>query len=100
MANQPTEIDPKFFLPPFVVDLSYGDDEDVSTEIPAQEGDEVEVEVEVIDGGGDEGRLLPPDYIVIVSQTTRVHSGGAVVDVVIDVEDAPRVAQYDVRVTK
>ncbi len=47
----------------------------------------------------DEDTLYPPDGIAIVSQTVKVHSGGAVVDVVIDVESAGA-SQFEIRVTK
>lgn len=44
-----------------------------------------------------EFRISPPAYMTVISQTARVLSdGNTVVDVVIDVEDIPGVANYEV----
>lgn len=107
------EIDPRFFLPPNVVDLNYNDEVETS-----QESSDLDNGVDLVvtsedyftdlsdemegafsPGGTDEDRLLPPDYIELVSQTARVSSGGTVVDVIIDVEDIANVSQFDVRLT-
>lgn len=46
------------------------------------------------------GALIPPDYVVVLSQTTRVTSGGTVVDVIIEVADPPGATSYNVKLTK
>jgi hypothetical protein len=105
MANQPREIDPRFFLPPNVVDIGYVDTTDVSSDDP---NDIIEVDYEVVDestifdtdNGGSGDALEPPDSIVIVSQTARTTSGGVVVDVVIDVDEQAGITEFGVRVTK
>lgn len=104
------EIDPRFFLPPNVTGVTYKGQEQVSSDAPVQSGTDVTVTVdfasddsvgEAPSGYEDEERLLPPDTVVVISQTARVVPGGnTVVDIVIDVEDSPRVSQYEVRVTK
>jgi len=104
------EIDPRFFLPPNVVDLGYKDTSSQTDDNPTEQDidavvnpdDYVTGEITEMEGTGtDEGRLLPPDYIELVSQTARVASGGTVVvDVVIDVEDIANASQFDVRLTK
>lgn len=106
MAEQ--EIDPRFFLPPNVVDLGYKDSVPDTDDFQNEQSiDQVvtadDYVVEEVDntGGADENRLLPPDYVELVSQTARVTSGGGVVvDVVIDVEDVANASQFDVRLTK
>lgn len=105
MANQPREIDPRFFLPPNVVDIGYVDTTDVSSDEP---NDIIEVDYEIVDesmvldpdNGGSGDALEPPDSIVVVSQTARTTSGGVVVDVVIDVEELAGITEFGVRVTK
>lgn len=102
------EIDPRFFLPPNVVDLGYKDI--TSPTDDNQNGQDIDVTINPDDyytgevtepESSDENRLLPPDYIELVSQTARVASGGTVVvDVVIDVEDVANASQFDVRLTK
>jgi hypothetical protein len=108
------EIDPRFFIPPFVTGIEYSKVEQPSSDTPVQDG--AEPSVVVVEGPfqGDsdtpdteaeasapaETRLLPPDYMTIISQTSRVTPGGVVVDVVIDVEDVARVSQFEVRITK
>jgi hypothetical protein len=101
------QVDPRFFLPPNVIDLRYEDINEMSSDAPEQSGDIdvliVEGDVDITDDfsgeGTDEDRLLPPDYITLVSETVRVTSGGTVVDVVIDVEDIANVSQFEVRKT-
>lgn len=105
------EIDPRFFIPPNVTGLNYKSETQPTSDVPVQDGEvdavaDYVVSDEVIEDSEapieqqDEDRLLPPDYVTIVSQTSRITPGGMVVDVVIDVEDAPRVSQFEVRVTK
>lgn len=105
------EIDPRFFLPPNVTGVSYSGTQQPSSDTPVQDNEVVEVEFITetsfeddttdISDVPDDDRLLPPDYITVISQTARVNSGGAtVVDIVIDVEDSARVSQFEVRVTK
>lgn len=104
------EIDPRFFLPPNVTGVTYSGRSEISSDAPIQDSTDTIITVdyttddsvgEAPSGFEDEDRLLPPDSITVISQTARVVSGGAtVVDIVIDVEDAPRVSQYEVRVTK
>lgn len=99
------EIDPRFFIPPNVTGVAYKGPETMTSSAPVQNQQEVEVTVESGTASEpsaieDENRLLPPDSITIVSQTTRVTSGGTVVDVVIDIDEVQRISQYDVRLTK
>ena len=103
-------IDPRFFLPPNVVNLGYKESSSESNDEPVEAGNP-EVDAIVTDlsyiedmegtfDSADETRMLPPDYITVVSQTARVTSGGTVVDVVIDVEDIANIGQFEVRLTK
>jgi hypothetical protein len=107
------EIDPRFFIPPYVTGIEYSDNNYPSSDAPIQDGDDPTVIIDydsniedpnaspdAPSGAESEERLLPPDYITIVSQTSRVTPGGMVVDVVIDIEDIARVSQFEVRVTK
>lgn len=103
------EIDPRFFLPPNVIDLGYKDISAPTDDNPTEQDidavvtpdDYITDNDETNGTGSDEGRLLPPDYVELVSQTARVASGGTVVvDVVIDVEDVANASQFDVRLTK
>ena len=112
-------VDPNFSRPPGVIDLEYRDIDDAgesstNTERSDETGNVISIDYDdaVIDGGYDgtvpgDGtdtqitELYPPDYISFVSQITRIASDGrVVVDVVIDVPDAPAGLTYDVRLTK
>lgn len=103
-------IDPRFFLPPNVVNLGYKEISSETSDGPVEAGifenDAIVAEISYTDDmegtfdSKDESRMLPPDYITVVSQTARVTSGGTVVDVVIDVEDIANVGQFEVRLTK
>lgn len=109
-----SEIDPRFFLPPGVVDLEYRDGVEASSDTPddASQNEIVVDPIDIVDydeaTGFDldaptsaEGTLPPPDFITLVSQTARVNSGGGtVVDVIIDVQNVPGAASFEVRVTK
>jgi hypothetical protein len=106
------EIDPRFFIPPYVTGIEYSDNNYPSSDAPVQDDEDPTVIIEygtledpndspdAPDGIEDQERLLPPDYVNIISQTSRITPGGMVVDVVIDVEDSARVSQFEVRVTK
>lgn len=115
--SSPTTLDPNFFLPPGVVDLRYINEEDVSdsmndVSVDPSAGDTLdEIGGAVIDVG--DGEVLPtdgqpttnylqaPSTMSIVSQTVKVAPDGRfVVDVVIDVEDVPGAANYEVRLSK
>lgn len=97
-------VDPNFFLPPNLAGIGYAGSED---------GPDGSMDDQEISGEGDSGSvstidplptspvLRPPDYANVVSQIMRQTSDGRyVVDVIIDVEDVPDVARYDVGVTK
>lgn len=109
MEDMTQEIDPRFFIPPYVVGIEYDGTQEPSSDYTEQQSETV-VEVDFVtdeefsdesaSGQQDEDRLLPPDFITLVSQTARVTSGATVVDVIIDVEDSARVSQFEVRVTK
>ena len=98
------EIHPRFFLPPNVVGLGYKNTTEETDDF--NNADNVELIITDADfitdsaedvGGMDENRLLPPDYIELISQTARVTSGGTVVDVVIDIEDVSNASQFDIK---
>src|SRR5688500_14528032 len=98
------EIDPRFFLPPNVIDLNYSDKTLPSSDAPdatVVEGSLSDAnDIEDISTPGGESILPPPDSVTFVSQTVKVTSGGTVVDVVIDVEEISGVTQFEVRITK
>jgi hypothetical protein len=102
------EIDPRFFLPPGVVDLEYSDQQKASSDTPVQEGDDDEQLVEPTEfsvapedyANTNENALYPPDTITLVSQTVKnVAGGGYLVDVIIDVP-GNSTDQFEVRLTK
>jgi len=112
-AKEPIKIDPNFFLPPNVVEMSYVDIEDNgdnTTERSAETGnvvgmqydDEiVELDDLPVEAGAASTVLSPPDGITVVSQNVRVTADGKyVVDVIIDVADVPGVSGYDRSLTK
>lgn len=107
VEKQPVVLDPNFFLPPNVVDVRYINDQDTAGfygSDTVDDSDETVLEDPIVDP--DDGTTTPnvidaPTTMTIISQTVRVNPDGAfVVDVVIEVEDIPGIANYDVRLTK
>ncbi|AXH66571.1 hypothetical protein SEA_SPILLED_65 [Streptomyces phage Spilled] len=106
-------IDPNFFLPPGVVDARYPDEIEVDQEETTDVIDTDDVidvdsdtlsEVDEPEETGEDNEtsvLLPPDTVIVVSQTIRVgENGQQVVDVVLEVPDVDESIQIDVRMTK
>lgn len=110
-------VDPNFSIPPGVVDMGYSDplsDETSQVERSAESGEIVAVTYDEVAPSEEETGLddsvkndqpisyIPtPDYMTVVSQTTRQTSDGRyVVDVVLEVEDLPGVSGYEVGISK
>jgi shikimate 5-dehydrogenase len=102
---QPVVLDPNFFVPPGVVDVRYVNETDTdSLYIDDPNNNEADPDATATDDliiDTTTTGLEPPANITIVSQTVKVAADGRfVVDVVIDVEDAPGVTTYESRLTK
>ncbi|WXW92555.1 hypothetical protein SEA_ENYGMA_64 [Streptomyces phage Enygma] len=106
-------IDPNFFLPPGVVDARYPDEiendqEEITDVIDTDDVLDIDsdslAEVDEPEETGEDNdttTLLPPDTVIVVSQTIRVSDNGQqVVDVILEVPDVDESIQIDVRMTK
>jgi len=106
-------LDPNFFLPPGVVDARYPDEIEVDQEETTDVIDTDDVldvdsdtlsEVDEPEETGEDNEtsvLLPPDTVIVVSQTIRAgENGQQVVDVILEVPDVDESIQIDVRMTK
>jgi len=90
-------IDPRFFVPPGVVDVRHQNNEDAEVlydaSTLAQEGPVLQSPASVIP--------MPPTSYTIVDQRVRIASDGrAIVDAIVDFPDVDGVISIDVRVTK
>ena len=94
------ELDPRLPIPP-VKGVEHK--EEAYRTLPDQEiGSITEVSFEELDGVAppvqEVGSLLPPDGVVVLSQTARMtDTGQIVIDVLLDVSDTPGAVEYEVR---
>ena len=116
IKTAPVVLNPVFFLPPDVIDVRVGideqtnEDDPVAVDIVVDSDDIIDVdetapdtsfpEDENTDDDTPEG-LPTPEVLTIISQTVRIAPDGkAVVDVVIEITDVAGPTEYDIRVTK
>lgn len=108
-----TTVDPRLFLPPDVIDMSFKSieidpDNPISTPDLDEPGDETTGDGVVYDtfdtteGVGTNNDTLPtPQSLSIVQQTIKfAPDGRAYVDVIVEVEDVPGITNYELRINK
>ena len=109
-------LNPLFFVPPDVVDVRVGVDDDLVEDDSITYDDVIESDDVITsdssladsapsvpeDDDGEGVEVLPtPQWMNIIDQQVRIAPDGkAVVDVVIELEDVSGATEYDVRVTK
>lgn len=93
------EIDPRLIAPP-VTGVEYEEKQDISYEYSGAGSELVDLAT-IVDAPVAENTsssLQPPHSVVLVKQTARVSdSGQIVVDVLLEVEEVPGAAEYEVR---
>lgn len=107
VEKQPVVIDPNFFLPPGVVDARYVNDSDTAglytdPSGPSDSLIDSEVVGEIPDSViANPTTIQAPNTMTVIDQVVRIAADGRfVVDVVIEVEDIPGVANFEVRMSK
>lgn len=94
-------VDPLFYIPEGIFSDVWEYRENYS---PMSEEDEavLQSDVTLIDEGDDSTDDSPDaiESLSVISQTLRRSSDGAVVDIVVEVDDIPGVTKYEFRVTK
>lgn len=108
------KLDFNFDLPPEVAGLSYvSPDKTLNADDDFEEARESQIEFvgadpdedgfsdHADDDSSESGKVYPPDYMNVVSQTVRtLKGGGQVVDVVIELPDLVGGDKYEMRLTK
>ena len=104
-----TKLDFNFDLPPGVSDMSYKDfqtlgafdEEEVNRPDEFDGSDSDAGGVDTDNSAGEEGRVLPPSYMNVISQSAKtLKGGGQVIDVIVEFPDLNDGHKYEMRVTK